>query len=1081
MIELDVLSKSDVVAAAEAPPVEAEGQPKQWRSLSGLQRPAAARALARHEFLPAATAADAAEREAAQAEEPERRTFMKTLAATMALAGVGLAGCRRPVEKVLPYARKPEDVIPGIPNFYATAMPLAGVFHPLLVESHTGRPTKVEGNPEHPVSQGASGAFAQASVLNLYDPDRSRVVRYDGAASDWTAFLAAARELRARGARLAVVAEPSASLVAAGLREDLLAAYPGARWVSYAPNTAAQAAGVGAAAGRPLRPLFRFSRAQTIVSFDADFLEDAAASVWNSREYAQSRRVMEESDEMSRLYVVESSYTTTGGMADHRLRMKASDVPYFAAAVAAELGEDAGPIARRVGGSPRVRAFAEAIAEDARQGQTAFVAGETQPPAVHALAARLNATYAGDAVSYLDTGVAPEPPMDEALVGVLRDAAAGRLDALLTIGVNAAYDFPAALQFDEAVAAMRARDGVLINLSSHRDETAELATWHLPRAHYLESWDLGRALDGTVTVMQPLIAPLYEDAHSDLEVLAALATGGDVAGYDLVRDTARGLLSGSFEDAWRTLLHDGFLPGTAFAGGAPSPASGAVTALPVSDADDIELVIRADSKLYDGTFSNNAWMLELPDAVTKVTWDNVAAMSPATAALLGVEFDDAGVEGGEVEAGKIYASLVTIATPDGAGVTLPAWVQPGHADGSITVTTGWGRALGTDRILEGRGLLSRITTVDTDHWREGPVANEVGQPVAFLRPAPDVYVLPSVGVEVTGGGYLIATTQDHGQMEGRPIVRSAPLAEYRADPDFARDAVKPIADTPWQDYPPAWGQENSPPADPRVGEALYSDHQWGMTVDLNACSGCNACVVACQAENNVSVVGKDEVSRGREMHWLRLDRYYVGDDADEPEMVQMAMMCQHCEYAPCESVCPVAATVHSPDGLNVMVYNRCIGTRYCSNNCPYKVRRYNWFNWMKAVPMEARMQLNPDVTTRFRGVMEKCTWCVQRIREANKYAHIESRHIEEGEVQTACQQACPAGAIVFGDLTNPDSEVSRMKRNPRSYELLEELNVKPRLSYLARLSNPNPRLLAALGQPADPTTPEQPVPARESA
>jgi MoCo/4Fe-4S cofactor protein with predicted Tat translocation signal len=1094
MIELDVISKADAAA---------DGQPRQWRSLAHRAQTSAYEALASREFHPEALAD-----EAEAAADPSRRTFMKTIGASMALAGVGLSGCRRPVEKVMPFVRQPEEIIPGIPNFYATAMPMAGVVHPLLVESHEGRPTKIEGNPEHPAALGKSNVFAQASILNLYDPDRARRIRYQGAEASWADFVAFARTVG--GARVAVLSEPTSSLTLQRLRQQLATQLPGSRWISYrAAGDDPQAVAFG---NGGVRPLYRFSQARTVVSFDADFVQDPAAGVWNAREFAASRSIHTPQDEMSRLYVIESTMTPTGGMADHRLRMRASEIPAFAQAVAGGLGQGG---ASRVA-DPRAAAFIQAIAEDAQVGPALFVAGPTQPAEVHRLCAQLNAAHAGGAVEYVSMGGQPGPPQAEAFAALVRDMNAGLIDALVTIGVNPVYDAPAGLNFAEAMG----RVATTVHLGLHRDETASQATWLIPRAHYLEAWGDGLAVDGTVTVIQPLIAPLYRDCRSEIELLSVLLTGRDVPGYDLVRETFReqGLLAaGGFEDAWRTLLHDGFLPDTAAptdgaapaaapampagdqavdaqgAGdqttGTPPPADplgsplppqattqGAPAGTATPDAG-VELVLRTDPRLYDGTFSNNPWMLELPEPISKLTWDNVAVISPAFAAELGVHFQEGTFEGGPNRAGRVHASVLSITTPDGLQVALPAWVQPGHPDRSITAYIGWGRQLDTDRVLPTeRSLFDRIFSVDTDHYRYGPIGNGIGQAVAAMRPATGPAVIPSVQVEVTGRRYLLASTQDHGSMMGRPILRMGTVDEFRARPTFAQEAVGRINNVPWEEYPPIWGEESSPTADPRIGEAMYSDHQWGMTIDLTACSGCNACIVACQAENNIPIVGKDEVVRGREMQWLRLDRYYVGDDVNEPGMAVMPMMCHHCEYAPCEPVCPVAATSHSPDGINEMTYNRCIGTRYCSNNCPYKVRRYNWFNWVGTMPIERRMQLNPNVTPRFRGIMEKCTWCVQRIRKANRYAHIERRKIADGEVETACQQACPADAIVFGDLTDPDSRVSQLKRTARRYELLEEYNTKPRLSYLARISNPNPRLRAALGVPEDEHEPVIPGP-----
>ena len=1061
MIELDVLSAAHVAADEDAQ--AAAGQAPTWRSRAGQ-----AGAPAAGEFQDPVTAADAG---------PSRRTFLKVMGASAALAGV--TGCRRPVETILPYARKPEEVIPGVPSYYATAMPLGGVGHAVLVQSHEGRPTKVEGNPEHPVSQGATDLFAQASVLQLYDPDRSRHVSTRNGAdaparADWGSFVAEAARLRLRGGRTVVLAEPSASPTVDALRDRFLAATPGAQWITLSPHLDdAQALGTQQALGQPARPLVRFSDAEVVVSLDADFLgAEDPNSVWNNREYAASRRV-DERGSMSRLYAIESTMTLTGGMADHRLAVKAGAVPFAAAAIAQGLGVATG--ARTVlGGS--AQPFVDAIVADVRAagGRAAFVAGETQPAEVHALAAALNGRFGAGVVEYLATGAGPVQPVGPQLVQLVRDMAAGGVETLVMLGTNPVYTLPAELQFEEALA----RVPTSIHVGLYRDETGQRATWHVPRAHYLESWGDARAYDGTLSIVQPLIQPLFDDAHSDLEVLNTLATGRNNAGYDLLRQRLRGVLPGDFETAWRTAIHDGYVTGTRFAsvgagGGAPD-----LSRL-TPPAEGIELVTRTSPTLYDGAFSNVSWMQETPHPVTKVTWDPVALMSPRTAVGLGLDdldrfsptANDAGdmFEGTEVEKGKNRARVVRIQTANGAAVELPVWVQPGHPDDSVTAFLGYGRDLATDRTLRERGILERVFNKDTDVYRTGAISSLVGETltngalsarVERCRTLASPTVQAVADVTEVADDYLIASTQDHGAMEGRAIVRVASLAEYAADRNFAKERDKFIEETPWEEFDPLWGEENSASDDPRLGQALYSDNQWGMTVDLNACTGCNACVAACQSENNVPVVGKDQVARGREMHWLRLDRYYVGEDETDPGMVQQPMMCVHCENAPCEQVCPVNATAHSPDGLNEMTYNRCIGTRYCANNCPYKVRRYNFYNWTKTLPLEVQMQSNPYVTVRYRGVMEKCTFCVQRIRQAQKYAHIESEPLEDGAVKTACQQVCPAEAIEFGDLRDQGSRVARAKENPRNYGVLAELAVKPRLTYLARLRNPSPALAA---------------------
>ena len=1058
MIELDVLSATDLAADEDA---LAAGQAPTWRSRAGQAGGSGG------EFQDPVTEADAG---------TSRRSFLKVMGASAALAG--MTGCRRPVETILPYARKPEEVIPGIPNYYATSMTLGGVGNAVLVQSHEGRPTKVEGNPEHPVSQGATDIFAQASVLQLYDPDRSRFVSTRGGAAparaDWGSFVAEAARLRQRGGRTVVLAEPSASPTVDALRDRYLAA-TGAQWITLGAHLDdAQALGTQQALGQPARPLVRFSDAEVVVSFDADFLggEDPN-SVWNNREYAASRRV-DERGSMSRLYAIESTMTLTGGMADHRLAVKAGAVPFAAAAIAQGLGVATG--AQSVlGGS--AQPFVDAIVADVRAagGRAAFVAGGTQPAEVHALAAALNGRFGGGVVEYLATGQGPVQPVGPQLVQLVRDMAAGQVETLVMLGTNPVYTLPAELQFEEALA----RVPTSIHVGLYRDETGQRATWHVPRAHYLEQWGDARAYDGTLSIVQPLIQPLFDDAHSDLEVLNTLATGRNNAGYDLLRQRLRGVLPGDFETAWRTAVHDGFVTGTRFSSLGAGGGTADLSRLALPPEDRLELVTRLSPTLYDGAFSNVSWMQEAPHPVTKVTWDPVALVSPRTAVQLGLDdlgrFEPGSIDAGDmfegtpVDKGKNHARVVRLTTASGAAVELPVWVQPGHPDGSVTAFLGYGRQLATDRTLRERGILERVLNKDSDVYRTGAISSLVGETlsegalsarVERVRSLASPTVQAIADIDEVADDYLLASTQDHGAMEGRAIVRVGTLAEYAAEPDFAKIRDHYVEDTPWEEFQPLWGEENSASDDPRLGAALYSDNQWGMTVDLNACTGCNACVVACQSENNVPVVGKDQVARGREMHWLRLDRYYVGSDETDPGMVQQPMMCVHCENAPCEQVCPVNATAHSPDGLNEMTYNRCIGTRYCANNCPYKVRRYNFYNWTKAIPLEVQMQSNPYVTVRYRGVMEKCTFCVQRIRQAQKYAHIESEPLADGAVRTACQQVCPAEAIEFGDLRNRQSVVARAKESPRNYAVLAELAVKPRLTYLARLRNPSPALAA---------------------
>ncbi len=1037
MIELDVI---DDPKSAED---DASGK-RFWRSEADLEQSAAFQDVHQEEFRTGTSNPP---------EGASRRQFLQLMGASMAMAG--LTACRRPVQKILPYARKPEEVIPGVPQQYATAMPFRGVLRPLLVEAHEGRPTKVEGNPEHPESLGATSGFEQASVLNLYDPDRSRRILQSGSEASWDDVLSMARQL-AEGAadkEIAVLAEASSSVTMAALRERLRDRFPQLRWITYRPEGDDPVAlGTQQVFGQALRPLYQFEDAEVVVSLDADFLSGTDRNFTrNTRSFAAGRKLETAEDDMSRLYIMESAYSATGGMADHRLRMKSSRIAAFAAALGAEFGIGPGS---DTSFSEKEQQYVAEIARDLRAagGQGILVAGETQPPAVHALCMAINDQIGsiGATVQLLDPGPDTQPAQSGALATLAEDMRSGQMDAVIMLGVNPVYDAPATLDFEAALKSV----STSVHLGLHVDETARACQWHVPQAHYLETWSDGRAYDGTASLIQPLIAPLYDDATSEIELVNVLATGVDAAGYDLVREQWRERLDGPFEENWRRVIHDGYLPNSGFEAVAPSANVDAVGDLS-APSDEMEVVFRLDPKLLDGRFANNAWMQELPDPTTKIVWDNVALMSRATADELGVDT--------EYDQGRFLVDRVQISL-NGASVELPVWIQPGLPDGSITVAMGYGRTLSSNRPTRSTPFWD--TDDYTDVYGDGPLGNGVGENVAPLRDASMAPVATGAQVErLDGDRYMIATTQEHGSMEDRPIVRWATLDEFQENPDFAGEMGAPVpgadaeGDAGYDEYPMLW-EENHPSETPALKDNPYYENQWGMTIDLNTCTGCNACVVACTSENNVQVIGKEEVSRGRHMYWLRMDRYYVSDEenADDPEMLMQPVMCQHCENAPCESVCPVAATVHSPDGTNQMVYNRCIGTRYCQNNCPYKVRRFNFFNWSKTLPTEVQMAQNPNVTMRFRGVMEKCTFCVHRVRDTQQQAQNEDRRIRDGEVQTACQQACPADAITFGDLNDPESQVVRERQNPRRYELLAYLNTKPRLSYLGRVRNTNPRL-----------------------
>ncbi|NBC84951.1 MAG: 4Fe-4S dicluster domain-containing protein [Bacteroidetes bacterium] len=1057
MIELDVI---DPKTADREEPSE-----RFWRSLPQLQRKTSGDGA----DTPTPEFSDGASEPPSQA---SRRQFIQLMGAAMAMAG--LTACRRPDQRILPYARKPEDVIPGVPQQYATGMPFRGSLRPLLVESHDGRPTKVEGNPEHPGSNGGTSSYEQASILNLYDPDRSRALRRDGSEVSWSNFVEFCQDLgrNAGDQELAVLMPPTSSPSMQAMVDRLQGRFGSVRVIEYATEGDDNGRlGMQQAFGQPLRPKYDFEGTEVVLSLDADFLDGTTPDfLSNNRSFFSGRRVDSVDDDMNRLYAIESQYSTTGGTADHRLRMKASVIPAFAATVAAEMGIGSAP---DYDWSEKEAIHAREIARDLQAAgpQGVVLAGETQPPEVHALAMAINQQIGaiGNSVTLLDTGADPVTPQDEALSTLVDDMNAGTVDAVLMMDVNPVYDAPAALNFREALQ----RVNTTIHLGLLRDETARASRWHIPKTHYLEAWGDGRTYDGTLSVIQPLIAPLYESAHSEIEVLNVLGTGIDASGYDLVRDVWRGEVSGSFEQGWRRVLHDGYLADSGY--DAASPGTPSTPQISAPEDDGLEVVFRLDPSVLDGSFANNAWMQELPDPVTKITWDNVAVMSAQTAADLGLAADGTYTDGQEngYSEGNFFVDRVNL-TVNGETINIPVWVQPGLPDGTIGLTHGYGRSIATTREEEGTPFWD--TDDQTDIYFDGPIAggvgpdgepvNTVGVRTSHLRPAGS-RVATGATIEKASSGYMIATTQETGSMQGRAIVRWGSLEEFRENPEFVREDTEPIPGGEYEtfeEFPELWA-ENHPSESQAYKDSNYFDNQWGMVIDLNTCTGCNACVVACTSENNVQVVGKDEVSNGRHMYWLRMDRYYYSgeEDAEEPEMMMQPVMCQHCENAPCESVCPVAATVHSPDGTNQMIYNRCIGTRYCSNNCPYKVRRFNFYNWTKTLPQEVQMAQNPNVTVRSRGVMEKCSWCVHRIRDHQHRANQEDRDLRADEIQTACQQACPTDAITFGDLNNPESSVVEKRKNPRRYELLSYLNVKPRLSYLGRVRNTNPRIQEALG------------------
>jgi molybdopterin-containing oxidoreductase family iron-sulfur binding subunit len=932
-----------------------------------------------------------------------RRRFLQLMGASLALAGVG-ACTKQPPEAIVPYVRQPEEMIPGRPRFFATAHSLSGYATGVLVESHLGRPTKIEGNPDHRSSLGATDTFAQASVLTLYDPDRSQTLTHLGEIRPWSALLGAVRAALAvnpRGTGLRILTESIGSPTLAGQLRQLLASLPDARWHAFEPAGRGHVrAGLRQAFGADLEARYHVDRADVIVALDSDFLGSGPGCLRHARHFAARRRPAAGAPRMNRLYAAEAMPTPTGSRADHRLPLKSSLITLLARAIAAGCG--VGQVGEPTGLSEEARRFAEAVAHDlaAHRGSSLVVAGFPQPPIVHALAAAINDALdnTGRTVTYSDP-VTFEPSEHSASIGELAATMdAGRVTTLLILGGNPVVTAPADLAFADCLAKV----GLRIHVGLYPDETSALCHWHVPEAHYLESWSDARADDGTVTIVQPLIAPLY-NGRSAHEVIAAFTDRPERSGHDLVREHWRrqmpSLTDPAFDKAWRQILHDGVVAATALPERPVTLLAGATEAAPASagPTEGVEINFRPDPTIHDGRFANNGWLQELPKPLTSLTWENAAMVSAATAERLGLASED----------------LVRLDYA-GRSVEAPLWIVPGHADDSVTVHLGYGRT------------------------RAGRVGNGAGFDAYRLRTSAAPWFGGGAHFARTGRRHPLAVVQRHHSMEGRRIVRTATLAEYAEHPDFAQDHHEGELPTLY-------------PAHPYPGQA------WGMAIDLNSCTGCNACVVACQAENNIPVVGKEQVALGREMHWLRVDTYHRGG-LENPETYHQPVPCMHCENAPCEVVCPVGATVHSHEGLNDMVYNRCVGTRYCSNNCPYKVRRFNFLLYQDWTTPSLQLQRNPDVSVRSRGVMEKCTYCVQRINEARIDSERQGRPIRDGEVVTACEAVCPAQAIVFGDVNDPTSRVARLKADERNYALLGELNTRPRTTYLGALRNPNPAL-----------------------
>ena len=980
--------------------------PAFWRELEAVAEEPALRGLLEREF-PALFARTGP--------GLERRDFLRLMGASLGV--MGIAACtRQPDEKILPFARSPEYQIPGKPLYFATAFPLHGSALGVLAESHMGRPTKLEGNPDHPSSLGATDALAQAAILGLYDPDRSHSCQRAGQISTWNSFTS---ELAGRldgvsghrGEGLAVLHAGENSPFLTEQLTRLATRFPQLRTYRWTPLHRDHArAGAELAFGRDVAVRYLVGGTRVIVALDSDFLFSGPGAVRYARDFARGRQGRSFSGRMNRLYAVESGLSVTGSMADERLALRPSQLEGFARGLANALG------VVNAGAPPldaRVERFLRAAAQDlaANRGAGLVVAGAGADPIVHALSHLINREL-GNVGSTLEFTLPLEPLLESNSASIrqlVEDAKNHRLDTLVILGGNPAYDAPAELDFAAALREVPFR----VHLSPTVDETSELCHWHVPETHFLEQWSDARAHDGTVSIVQPLIAPLYEagGARSAHELVALMAGEGTKSAYELLRafwQTGSGKDAAEFEAFWRASLHDGFIAGTTFPPLELTPRADLSLGEGSPAGAGLELALHGDPAVHDGRFANNGWLQELPRPLTRLVWDNAALCSPRTAQGLGVTNGDVV----ELVAGE-------------KRIEAPVWIVPAHADEVFTLHLGYGRRRG------------------------GTLGTDVGCDAYALRSLEAPWRLAGVRVRKTGFRHPLATVQKHPDQEHRNLACVATFERFKSEGKLA------------------FAGEHASPHDELRPISLYPDfayegNAWGLVIDLNACLGCNACMVACQAENNIPVVGKSEVANGREMHWIRIDRYFEGGGEDQAgegvTVLHQPVPCMHCENAPCETVCPVGATVHSDEGLNEMVYNRCIGTRYCSNNCPYKVRRFNFLAYSDYSTESLKLGRNPDVTVRTRGVMEKCTYCVQRISQARIAAKKEDRPIRDGEIVSACQAVCPTQAITFGDINDPASAISRLRSEPHHYGLLAELGTRPRTTYLARLTNPNPEL-----------------------
>lgn len=959
-----------------------------------------------------------------------RRNFLSLIAASVALAG--LEGCKKPVQKIIPYVEAEIGTIPGIPKYYASTIPWKNNALGVVIENHDERPVKVEGNEKHPSTLGKSNAFSQASTIEMYDPDRARGVKYDGKKVDWSEYLKFAKDInKGDGKGLAVLMQESSSPTIKSIQNDFKTKFPSASWVSYeSVNNENLYKGIEKAFSKKLQPIYRLENAQIIVSLGSDFLGVDDNNIYNTRKFAQNRDIVDENSTMNRLYVAESSITSTGSSADHRLNIPQHEMESILAELSYELKKLGLSVdANKVKSSNNL--WIKAAAEDlmSNRGDSIILGGSQLSPEFHQLIALLN-NQLNAPVDYYPLSLSQVSSLAD-FKSLCDDIKNNKIKNLIILGANPVYDSPADFNFGDLLKNVPNS----VHLTNILDETSKLCSWNIAMTHYFECWGDAMSYDGFVSIVQPQIMPLF-DSKSAIQVLTPLVYSKELSSYDTVKNVWKSdiVKSGNFEREWEKILHDGLYKNTIIKKEQVRPSSKTSTTQLNNfiklDDNKFEIVFNASSSVYDGRFANNGWLQEIPKPVTSLTWDNAALISIKVAKKLNIK-------NGQMIEIKI----------DNKSIKLPAWITPGQNQKSISLELGYGREF------------------------QGRLGNGVGFNVYPLRMSNNPSYSLNASISVLDETYPLASTQDHHGLEqdqyAAPgfdklsnnevqsripeLVKQSTLDYYKDNPDWVQKKVeehKPDKKRSWADH----SMYNPEP------EYDYSKGpQWGMSIDLTSCTSCNACSIACQSENNIPVVGKQQVMNGREMHWIRIDNYFAGDP-DNPEMSTQSVACVHCELAPCETVCPVAATTHSSDGVNQMTYNRCLGTRYCANNCPYKVRKFNFYNYTRDLPEVVQMAMNPDVSIRFRGVMEKCTYCYQRVSAARISAENENREIQDGDFQVACQQSCPADAIKFGDINDPNSAVSKAKRRNRDYALLAHLGTAPRTTYLAKIRNQNPKL-----------------------